>query len=118
MEYARLPIPQGSTADVRTETDEAFMAILLGGNGVLNPRAKVFYMGKVAAKDGTKGLLVVDPKLGPRLMDSWGRTFVLIIDGDGDGFVTAPDGTRVAAPAISYSLGEDGILDAKDPQFW
>lgn len=117
MEYSKLPVPLGTEEDVRMETDEKTMAILLGGGGEVNPQRLLFYTGKDARKEKS-GLLVFDPKLGPRLVDPWGRPFVMIIDGDGDHTVTGPDGTRIEWDVICYSLGEDGVFDAKDPKSW
>jgi hypothetical protein len=118
MEYSRLPVPEHSRKDITVETDEAFMAILLGTDGVdLNPRGLIFYAGR-QAKDGLAGLLEVDPVLGPRLVDRWGRPYVLILDGDYDHTVIGPDGNKISGGVICYSLGEDGVFDAKDAKSW
>ncbi len=121
MEYSRLPIPNGvaATDSYETETDERFVDILTshGSDGGASSRGPLFYKGKLA-RDGKGGLLVVNPKLGPRLVDGWGRPYIVVIDANDDGAVVGPDGTRIAQDVICYSLGEDGVFDAKDPKSW
>jgi len=123
-DYQELPLPMTSKGMdyCRMESDEWLMAILMGrANGEkLNPRGSRYYEG-IDSREGVNGLLWsgAEPNERVRLVDAWGRMYQIVIDADGDGYAMLPDGTRVEGGVAVYSLGEDGVFDAKrDPVSW
>ena len=117
-EYSKFPISGGSEQDfVSLTTDATTMRILLGNDGVLNPRGSRYYEGKAALK-GKNGLDYGDGSDDPVLLDPWGRPYHIVIDSNYDGDVTAPDSTVVRMSVIGYSLGEEGVFGARSPKSW
>lgn len=117
MEYSKMPL---TTADAgadtyETETDQEFMAILLGTDdtaGGLNPRGKVFYNGK-EAKEGLAGLDYGEEGntsgSKPRLVDPWGKMYFVAIDADYDHKLQGP------SECGSGDIHEDVIAWSKGP---
>jgi len=94
MEYSKLPLRSPGSDTETIETDQEFMAILLGSEDeALNPRGKSFYTGK-EAKERAGGLDYGEGGNSggakPRLVDPWGNTYFVAIDANYDHKLQGP----------------------------
>ncbi len=126
-------VPGGtnSTADL-FDILRAFDDGNVNGNNVLNPSQTVYWSGKFAAsatkpREGiTTQPVTVNGNTIPKgsLVDPWGNSYLVYIDGDGDGDLTtiiaqqyADAGTvQASSPPLGVafaSLGPDGVFGAK-----
>ena len=119
LEYGVLPVSGPGGVDFTVEVSGQILEVLSGESRVgLNPREKVFYEGKMA-RDGREGIQI-DPATGDReLLDPWGRRYVVMFDGDGDGLVQPPEASNpIAEKWVVFGGGEDPGDIGDDPKSW
>jgi prepilin-type N-terminal cleavage/methylation domain-containing protein len=125
-EYNRYPLKAGMTAEDPIALDEGstLLKILLGENEQkLNPR-QITYIEPPMGKNGSGGLVGNEGSYG--LMDSWGKPYQVVMDGNYDNKISNPDSRNEdqsissGAPAnlpigvIVFSYGEDKKPNTKD----
>jgi len=117
-EYRRFPVEanQLDGTDVRVETDETLMNILLGqDNNQYNPRSRSFYSSRNARGRPPRNGLVFNEDGGGRLYDPWGNYYQVMMDVDTNHRIQPPfqkeqmAGANIVAKSIVvWSLGPDG----------
>jgi hypothetical protein len=119
-EHGRLPVPEHTGLDLKTDTGAAsdLMRELVSPADCAAGYSKSFDLSIHAMSNSVQrryhGLFEI-PGKGVALLDTWGRPFLVRLDTNGDGFVADPSapGTMLNEKVIAWSDGIDG-----NPNTW
>ncbi|MDB6140186.1 MAG: hypothetical protein JWO94_3258 [Verrucomicrobiaceae bacterium] len=128
VEYNRYPLLKGepAKADPRLESSGPYLAILMGKNiEGLNPR-EISYLEPPMGKNGKGGLIHSSTSGEYKLVDRWGRPYIVLIDANYDNQIDNPDirnsspliskdaPATLTAEVIAFSVGPDGVEGTAD----